>query len=449
MIKKRVFGFCKRIALLSLLLIFVVSMLAACEEPPYENPPPEDEKTVLSNRIGALDVSDCTSVADCLSKWQFPKGYDAEKILEAEQIMLDRYYMPLDVLKMAKDAAKCFVTLYYDEIDFLNKEAYTDALIRCLVLALGDDYAVYRTAEEYADYSKMMSGSYGGIGMTVHKDFKNGLMTVIRLIDNSPAQRAGILLGDILYSVEGMKVTKDTMDATYAKMQGEIGEAVRFEILRGETVIPFEIVRENMENMTVSYRLSEDKIAYITVTSFKRSTYDHFRKAIDDAEMAGAIGFVFDVKGNPGGYLSSVLNVLDYLVPKETELCSYGAKQDVSTVYVAATAHAIELPCVVLCNGATASAGELFTAALRDYNDMGILRATVIGTEKSTFGKGIMQNAYPLSDESVLTITSAFYNPPCGTNYHGIGVIPDIVCEANADVTEIARQALFDLIENK
>lgn len=444
MVKKHVLDLCKRIALLSLLLILAVSMLASCEQPPAE-----DEKSMLSTRIETVDVSTLESVEACLSKWKFPKGYDAQKIGEAEKTILDGYYKPLDVRKMAKDAAKCFVTIYYDEIDFSDQTAYTDALIRCLVLALGDDYAVYRTEAEYAAYLESMSGSYGGIGMTVNKNFETGVIKVVRLIENSPAQREGILVGDILYSVEGMKVTKDTMNAAFSKMQGEVGEVVRFEILRGETVIPFAIVRENMENMTVSYKLSEDKIAYITVTSFKRSTYDYFKKAIDDAEAAGAIGFVFDMRDNPGGYLSSVLNVLDYLVPKGTELCSCGTKKDTPQVYVASNAHAIDLPCVVLCNGATASAGELFTAALRDYNEMEILRATVVGTEKATFGKGIMQSAFHLSDGSVLTMTSAFYNPPCGENYHDVGVIPDTVCDAETDVMEVARQELLDLIENK
>ena len=153
------------------------------------------------------------------------------------------------------------------------------------------------------------------------------------------------------------------------------------------------------------------------------------------------------MRDNPGGYLSSVMNVLDCFVPDGTELCSYGAENETPVAYVASDDDVIELPCVVLCNGATASAGELFTAALRDYDDMGLLSVTVVGTTEATYGKGIMQSSYHLSDGSVLTMTSAFYNPPSGVNYHGIGVTPDVVCTAD-EALEVARQALFDLIFN-
>ncbi len=447
-------------SLLLVVLLLIAFFLSSCS--PLT---PEEEKAQLSSRIESVDVGSCDTVTECLSFWKFPKGYNAAKLREVEKKMQDGFYKKLNVPAMAKLAAQCFMTVYYDDISFSDTAAYTDALIRCLVMALGDDYAIYRTAEEYGSYQESMSGSYGGIGMTVKKNFDTGEIRVVRLISDSPAQRAGVLVGDLLYSVEGMAVTKETMDEAFAKMQGEVGDAVRFTVLRDGVEIPFEIVRENMENMTVSYTISEEKIATITVTSFKSSTYKYFKKAVDDAEEAGAVGFIFDMRDNPGGYLSSVLTVLEYLVPDDTELCSYGTEKE-STVYVASEAydgqgtdHVISVPCVVLCNGATASAGELFTAALRDYNDMGILRATVIGTDLetvvvdgvemgATFGKGIMQSSYTLSDKSVITMTSAFYNPPCGVNYHGVGVIPDVACEQE-QILDTARQALLDLIGNK
>ena len=436
-----------RFAALCILLCITASMLFSCLLQ-------KDSKEDLKNRIKTEDVSSCETITDCFIRWKFPRGYSVSKLRETEQTMRDGYYMALDIRGMAKAAAECFTILYYDEIDFSDTTAYTDALIRCMVLSLGDDYAVYRTKAEYQSYAQSMSGTYGGIGMTVRKDFDTGRITVTRLISDSPAQRAGVLIGDILYSVEGLVVTKENMEEAFAKMQGDVGQTVHFELLRGETIIPFAIVRENMENMTVSYTLSEEKIAYITVTSFKQSTYEYFKKAVDAAEAAGAIGFIFDMRDNPGGYLSSVLNVLDYLVPDDTELCSYGTDKS-TTVYVGSEAydgkgvdHVISVPCVVICNGATASAGELFTAALRDYNDMKIMKATVVGTEKATYGKGIMQSSYHLTDGSVLTVTSAFYNPPCGVNYHGEGVKPDILCE-EAEALETARQALMDLIDKK
>jgi carboxyl-terminal processing protease len=349
---------------------------------------------------------------------------------------------------MAEEAAACFMRLYYDLVSFSDETAYTDALIKCMVMSLDDKYAIYRTEAEYEEYKKSMSGSFGGIGITVRKNYDEGTVVVRRLVMDSPAERAGVLVGDLLHSVEGMPVTQETMEDAFSQFSGDIGEPVTFTVLRNGEILSFTILRENMENMTVSYSISEDKVAYIYVSSFKRSTYQYFKAAIEAATEAGAIGFIFDVRENPGGYLSSVLNVLDCFVPDGTELLSYGAENETPTAYVASDDDIIELPCVVICGGTTASAGEIFAAALRDYNDMGLLRVTLVGTAEATYGKGIMQSSYHLSDGSVITMTSAFYNPPSGVNYHGIGVIPDIVCEEEAAM-EVARQTLFDLVNNK
>ena len=433
----------RKIAALLSVILLLLALLTSCA--------PEDfaaSKERLENRIENINVQACESLVECFWKWKFPQGYDAQKLFEVEKILNKGFYRSLDMPEIAKEAADCFLRLYYDSISFEDTARYTDALIHCLVMALDDHYAIYRTAEEYEAYTDSMSGSYGGIGITVRKNTKEGTIQVIRLIADSPAQRAGVLVGDMIHSIEGIEINTETMEQAFSQMSGEIGDPVHFTVLRDGEMIPFTIVRENLDNITVSYTVSEEKIAYVTVTSFKRTTYSYFQKAIEAALEAGAIGFVFDVRGNPGGYLSSVMDVLDCLVPEGTELCSYGAENETPTAYVATEPDKIDVPCVVICNGSTASAGELFTAAIRDYNDMGILRATIVGTSEATYGKGIMQSSYHLSDQSVLTITSAFYNPPSGVNYHGVGVIPDLLC-TDETAMETARQALLNLIDNK
>lgn len=425
--------------LLFLLLLLLLSALVACA-----TPAPETERQRLENRIESVRVDRCETVVECFQKWRLPKGYDAKKIDEAEQKLHENFYQQLEVAPLAKAAAEAFMALYYDSVSFSESAAYTDALLRCLVFATDDAYAVYRTAEEYQEYVLSMSGAIGGIGITVRKAYDTGVVTVIRVIDGSPAARAGILAGDILHSVEGTVITKETMDAAFEKMQGNVGDAVRFTVLRGGAQIPFHIVRENLENLTVSYTMLEGNIAFISVTSFKASTFEFFKKAVDAAEAAGAVGFIFDMRDNPGGYLSAVWSALDYIAPKDTELFSYGVKDDV-TAYFSDDSHCITVPCVVLCNGSTASAGELFTSALRDFNDFGILKTTVLGTEKATYGKGIMQGSYRLADGSYITMTTAYYNPPCGVNYHGFGVKPHRVC-ADSEIMQAAIEELRLLI---
>ena len=432
-----------RIPALLLSLVLILSILVSCAP---VNPAQEKEK--LENRIENVSIESCDSVVECFIRWKFPAGYDVKKLRDAEKTIRGGFYKEINVEAMALEAADCFVRLYYDLISFSDQTAYTDALIKCMVMSLDDKYAIYRTEAEYEEYKASMSGSYGGIGITVRKNYDEGTVVVRRLVMDSPAERAGIQVGDLIYSVEGMLVTKETIEDAFSQFSGDIGEPVTFTVLRNGELLSFTIVRENMENMTVSYSISEDKVAYVYVSSFKRSTYQYFKAAIEAATEAGAIGFIFDVRDNPGGYVSTVMNVLDCFVPDGTELLSYGAENETPTAYVASDDDIIELPCVVICSGTTASAGELFTAALRDYNDMGLLRVTLVGTEAATYGKGIMQSSYHLSDGSVLTMTSAFYNPPLGVNYHGIGVIPDVVCEEDV-VMEVSRQALFDLVNNK
>ncbi len=426
---------------LSLLLAALILGLSGCggSEPPAT----EDEKQLLKNRVETVSVDAYGTMAECFDVWKFPHGYDIYKLLEVESVIYEHYYKPIVPAEAARTAADCFLNLFYDKVPFSDKTAYTDALLQCMMLALGDDYSIYRTAAEYEEYLGYMSGSYGGIGMTVRKNYETGAVEVIRLTGESPAERAGVMIGDLLYSVEGTLVTKETIDVAFQKMKGDVGSVVRFEVKRADEIIPFEIVRENLDNMTVSYKMLEGNIALITASSFKGTTFKYFKEYIDEAEAAGAVGFIFDMRNNPGGYLSSVQSVLDYLAPKGSLLFSYGTEKEAPAEFFSKSEHAISVPAVVICNEGTASAGELFTAAFRDFNDAGILKATVVGTSEATFGKGIMQGSFHLNDQSVVTMTTALYNPPCGINYHGVGVIPDVIC----DETEAHAVALSELLK--
>ena len=178
------------------------------------------------------------------------------------------------------------------------------------------------------------------------------------------------------------------------------------------------------------------------ISSFKLNTPDQFKEAVDHVLAEDVQGIVFDLRSNPGGYLSSVIEVLSYLVPFGTEIVTYQYRGSTMRGYTALDTHSISVPCTVICNGYTASAGELFTSALRDYNDMGIMKVTVVGT--TTYGKGIMQNTYTYSDKSSLTLTVAYYNPPSGENYHNIGVIPDVTVTATDSQNDVQYNAAVE-----
>jgi carboxyl-terminal processing protease len=171
---------------------------------------------------------------------------------------------------------------------------------------------------------------------------------------------------------------------------------------------------------TVRYSIGEDKIAYVRISSFKDNTGKQFIEAIDAIEKAGAVGVIFDLRNNGGGYLSAVSEMLSYIAPKGTELVSFS--NNYSRPIYATHSHTFTLPSVVICNGYTASAAELFTSAMRDFSDMGFFDVLVVG--ETTYGKGVMQSSYPFTDGSVITVTVAYYYPPCRIGYDGEGISP-------------------------
>ena len=160
-------------------------------------------------------------------------------------------------------------------------------------------------------------------------------------------------------------------------------------------------------------------------------------------EKNGVKAVIYDLRNNTGGYLSSVLNALDYVAPKGTTLASFS--NDYDDDEVSKSSHSFLIPTVVICNEMTASAGELFTAGIRDLADMGHLDATLVGTK--TFGKGIMQSTFTLSDGSTITLTVAYYMPPSGKNYHEVGITPDVVVERTKD-GDVQLDAAYAAIES-
>ena len=351
-------------------------------------------------------------------------GFDSVKFKQAESLFDRNSIYELESKEeLAIKTAELFVEFYYDITDLSDKDAVTDALITCFVEATGDKYAVYRTKAQYDDYKTDMSGSFVGIGVYVRYSATDNTVQVTSVMEDSGALEAGILAGDFLYAVDGKTLEELSYNTFVNSIKGEVGSTVTVTVIRGGEYIDFTITRKQITEKTVSYSINDDKIGYVRISGFKENTKEQFIAAINALEAAGTVGIIFDMRDNPGGYLTIVVDVIDYLVPKGTRIAS-----DVSvskeTVYTATSDHRITVPITVIFNGGTASAGELFSAAMRDYNDMGILKCTTVGT--NTYSKGVMQNTGKFYDGSTLTLTIAYYNPPCDVNYDGVGVAPDV-----------------------
>ena len=325
----------------------------------------------------------------------------------------------------------------------------TYALIDCLIETVGDRYSFYRTAAEAAEYEADMSGSFAGIGVEIIRNNIENTILVESVHIGSPAEAAGILPGDYVVGAEGYTIADLGTEGIVNKIRGEVGTPVTVSVKRGTEIIELEMIRAPLTERTVRLTYLEDgRIANIRITGFKDNTDDQFIEAINEAQASGALAIIFDLRGNGGGYLTSVTNMLSYLVADGTEIASFSNGRvpvlASSGTYLEPEDHVLTLPSVVVVDKNSASASELFTAALRDYTDMEIMDSTVIGG--TTFKKGVMQSTYEYSDGSTLTLTISLYNPPSGVNFDGVGVDPDIFIEEGEDPIETATSLLLEKI---
>lgn len=312
-------------------------------------------------------------------------------------------------------------TYYLDEID---EDKMVEGMYKGLVSSLKDPYSVYYTKDEFAALMESSSGSYCGIGAYVSQDVKTGVITIVKPFEGGPAYEVGILPGDIIYKVSGKEATGKDLSEIVSKMKGEEGTTVDLEIIRaGESEpIKLTIERRTVEVPTISYEMLDNKVGYIQIAEFDEVTGPQFRSAITDLDNQGMKGLVIDLRNNPGGLLDTVCDMLDRMLP-EGLIVYTEDKNGTRTEEVKSTAEeSFDKPLVVMINGNSASASEVFAGAIQDY---GI--GTILGT--TSFGKGIVQSVIPLSDGSGVKVTVSKYYTPKGRNIHEIGIEPDVVVE--------------------
>lgn len=364
--------------------------------------------------------------ASHLSDYDVP-DFDKAKMRSLERLFRDYFIEELpSPEEMAERTATLYFENYHEIIDTLDTVTVTDALLYCYVHATGDRFSVYRTAKENENYNTTMSGNFYGIGIAVRYDAEAKTITVTEVYENGSAYEAGMKVGDLIVGVDGARFSEIGYEETVNRIRGEENTTVNVTVLRSGTELTFTATRREVVVETVSYSINEDKIGYIEISSFKDNTAEQFYEALTFMEESGAVGIIYDLRGNPGGYLHAVVDMLSYICPEDTTIVSF------SNGYAAPIKdnNSIEfpLPSVVLCDEGTASAGELFTSAMRDFDETyGYFDVTLVGT--TTYGKGIMQKPFYLGDGSTITMTVAYYNPPSGKNYNGKGIEPDVFAE--------------------
>lgn len=326
---------------------------------------------------------------------------------------------------------------FYDRITEVNKtieqryvgEADSDAAMNALLsgyVSAVDKYSTYLNEEEYSNYALQMNGRYSGAGVTVKYVSSSGLLKIINVKSNSPAASAGIAVGDMIYTINGRNVDEMSYEEAVSLLKAEIGTVINIVVLRGEQSLEKFITVSEYVTSSIDYDLIENDVGYIAISEFDNTTFEDFKKAVDDLEGRGAAQYIFDVRNNTGGSLSSVVNILDYLLP-EGNLVTLRDKAGKETSY-SSDANCFSKKYAVLINGSTYSGGELFAAAVRDFN-----AGTLVG--ETTYGKGYAQEIIPLS-KGALYLSTKMYYPPNGENYDGVGVSPSIEAKLSAQLED-------------
>ena len=321
--------------------------------------------------------------------------------------------------------------LYEDEID---EDVLIDGIYSGYASALGDPYTVYYDKEETKALLETTSGEFSGIGATMSKNINSGEITVVNVYEDSPADKAGLKAGDILYQVDGKDAEGQELDTVVSWIKGEKGTDVAIKVMRAGEAVETVATRDVIQVQTVRYEMKEDSIGYIMVSEFDDVTYDQFKEALDDLEAQGMQGLVIDLRGNPGGNLTTVTDMLKILLPEGTIVSTedkYGNVEEVACD----GKNEFTKPLAVLVNQYSASASEIFAGAVQDYGTGQIVGMT-------TYGKGVVQQPMDLNDGTYLKLTIAEYYTPSGRSINGEGVTPDVEVEYeyNADDPQADNQ---------
>lgn len=434
-----------RVLIVVISLVVIIALAAAALILTLYNPVGEmGEKEEIRSAIDSYEDKGHAHVWEYLVDFGIGE-FDYRKFNSIESMFNKNYVGELpSPLDMAIETATLYLDYFYDtdRSDKAPAEDITSNLLRAYVKSTGDKYAAYRTYDEVLDFIDDMSGSYVGLGVEVLYEYNSDLTTlkslsISRVIKNSGAEEAGMLAGDYIIAVEGVSVSGSTQPDIDSLLRGEEGTQVTVTVKRGNDTFDLTVTRRFIESSTVYYDMLDGGIGYIAISSFEENTDEYFAEALYSLIEDGAKGLVFDVRNNLGGYVDSCVNMLSELVPYGTVIATAEFSDGSRETYTSVGKTLIDLPIVVMCNQNTASASELFTAAIRDWSTEGLIDAAVVGY--TTYGKGVMQSTFTyMLDYSMVSLTNAYCISPSGEKYDGVGIVPDYPLAIDEDPMKAA-----------
>lgn len=364
-----------------------------------------------------------------------------------------------DTKKRNNDALYKQVELFSDTLAIIQKEYVDEIKPKDLIygslkgmLASLDPHSQFMDPDTYNDLKVDTEGKFGGLGIEI--TIKDGLLTIITPIEDTPAWKAGVKAGDHIVKIDDTLTREMTLIDAVKKMRGKPGEVVNLTILRDpeNKLLDFKITRDIIKIKDIKQvRILEAKIGYIRISEFRENTLQEFNNALTNLSKQGSNALIIDLRNNPGGLLDVAVKVTGRFVqPNKMIAYTKGRHKDQDLEFFSEAKNAIlDLPLVILINEGSASGSEIMAGALQDYK-----RAIIIGTK--SFGKGSVQTVIPLGDGSALRLTTSHYFTPSGKIINGKGVIPDIVVEEKKAASDKGEEEkikktaeIFDAIENK
>ena len=318
----------------------------------------------------------------------------------------------------------------------------TYGAMKGLLMAL-DSYSQFLTADDYKELLVETEGQFGGLGIEI--TIKDGLLTIVSPIEDTPAWKAGLQAGDIIVKIEGESTRGITLIEAVKRLRGEPGTSVTITVFREkdrkleDVIIMRKIIKiKDIKNAVIL----EDNIGYVRIAEFRETTPKDLQRILGELEKEDLKGLVIDVRNNPGGLLNSAIAVASIFLDKKKTVVSTKTREGQERIYraISLTKKYLRIPIVVLINKGSASGSEILAAALRENG-----RAILLGN--TTFGKGSVQTVIPLSDGSALRLTTAKYYTPSGVSIHEKGIEPDIVVKE--EIRKVKEDVFGELDKDK
>lgn len=346
--------------------------------------------------------------------WTVSLGSYNSKIASAEKYE--------GVYRKLKEMDATVRTNYIGDIDNDGLDA---AIINGYVTGIGDEYATFLTADMYYDYQQTNSGVINGAGFEAAAD-GSGYLKISKIYTNGSADMNGVKVGDMITEINGRSLLSMNADAALKLLSGEVGTKLSLKLVSDGEERSVTLIRQQIDVESVTYKLLDNNIGYIKISSFNAKTPEQFSNALNTLNSGGTKAFIFDVRHNDGGLMSAVKPMLNRLIPAAAVATAEYKNGVRKTLIETDSEESMTLPITVLTDNLTASAAEVFAVGLRDEQG-----ALLIGTQ--TAGKAVLQSAYEFSDGSALILTTASIIPSKSDKFEDVGLKPDYIIELPAD----------------